>query len=919
MKLFPSQLALRDIFIFCFFPSQFLLLSVQQQSKLYNLNRNHNPHQHQNQQHQHQQSHYSYYWKWNYHGVAEAAKTKLKIKKPAITTKTTPTTTSSLSMRAVPKLISSSPCFGIRIGNHNHIHSTSTTSTSTSAIIASSTIRRYSYNRYSHRVSFLFMKKNHKNDNNNMKNSNYSNSLFSLEKKKMRYDSSLLSISINDDQNKDNNDSQIRTETNNQNKKNDNLTEKKEQNKSQKNNNDIPAEKKKNKPLVIVLAGPTAVGKSAVASNLCTETVATRIHRHHQKNNHHYDDKSFIHNKNNTSNNYNNIQLLPSCDDNKNTTTIRGHIVSADSVQTYRGVTVGANKPTQEELQITPHHLIDILDGSDVLPYSAADWMLDALHVLDRLTSSSPYHYDDSHDHNYNHLPHNHTPSLQQRQSPSSASSSQPVLTEKYQHLNKPQHIQRRKRINEYISQQQQQQSPSLPIVVGGTMMYIQWLIHGRPDAKKPTIQAVQKAHDIIQKFQQLDTISISKQEIIDDHVSNNDKEEPIKNNHRQQQIVPSKGWQSAIQYTSTIHPIFEERVHKLSDNDWYRLRRTLEIAYTVLPNLETTTLLFDKIIDDLDNMNTKHDSNNSLSSSYTTLLTEQQTQEIESLYNGQREGGIDPLRNTDLIDDDDDNESPYDVRCFFLCPDDRMAHAKLIDFRCEDMLIQGLLRETTNLYLSGQLPDGGQQARAIGYRQTLDFLHQTMSSSSSSSPPSSSLTTEQSFQNYLNEFTTATRRYAKKQMQWFRKDQRFLFLPVELSQPSNVRIHNISNLIESMCALPRHEYELQLIEPIMDKNEDDDDDNNQKLSKGKQQQKQQKSKLQQQKKKKLVEESLTDEEERRNLPLSIRTKIINERQGKNMKFYMGGQRYKLLKNSEALHRVLKETEDCFEKLRTRN
>ncbi len=39
-----------------------------------------------------------------------------------------------------------------------------------------------------------------------------------------------------------------------------------------------------------------------------------------------------------------------------------GHVVSADSVQAYRGADIGSNKPTDIELQCTPHHLIDVMD-----------------------------------------------------------------------------------------------------------------------------------------------------------------------------------------------------------------------------------------------------------------------------------------------------------------------------------------------------------------------------------------------------------------------------------------------------------------------------------------------------------------------------------------------------------------------------
>lgn len=54
----------------------------------------------------------------------------------------------------------------------------------------------------------------------------------------------------------------------------------------------------------------------------------------------------------------------------------------------------------------------------------------------------------------------------------------------------------------------------------------------------------------------------------------------------------------------------------------------------------------------------------------------------MNNLYTGERNGGLESFG--------------YDVRCFFLCPDDRMGHTKIIDKRCEEMILKGLLQETT-------------------------------------------------------------------------------------------------------------------------------------------------------------------------------------------------------------------------------
>ena len=75
-----------------------------------------------------------------------------------------------------------------------------------------------------------------------------------------------------------------------------------------------------NKPKLVVILGPTATGKSALALELANES--------------------------------------------------GGEIISADSVQFYRGLDIGSAKPTGEQRRQVPHHLIDVLDPDQ--DYSAA-------------------------------------------------------------------------------------------------------------------------------------------------------------------------------------------------------------------------------------------------------------------------------------------------------------------------------------------------------------------------------------------------------------------------------------------------------------------------------------------------------------------------------------------------------------------
>lgn len=77
----------------------------------------------------------------------------------------------------------------------------------------------------------------------------------------------------------------------------------------------IPSKLQRKKKRIIVISGPTCCGKSALAMALAQQ--------------------------------------------------IDGEIVSADSMQVYRGMDIGTAKATKEEMDLVPHHLIDIKDISE--------------------------------------------------------------------------------------------------------------------------------------------------------------------------------------------------------------------------------------------------------------------------------------------------------------------------------------------------------------------------------------------------------------------------------------------------------------------------------------------------------------------------------------------------------------------------
>ena len=62
-----------------------------------------------------------------------------------------------------------------------------------------------------------------------------------------------------------------------------------------------------------------------------------------------------------------------------------GEIVSVDSALVYRGLDIGAAKPTREELAQVPHHLIDVREPWQ--PYSAAEFATDAKRAIDGIVA----------------------------------------------------------------------------------------------------------------------------------------------------------------------------------------------------------------------------------------------------------------------------------------------------------------------------------------------------------------------------------------------------------------------------------------------------------------------------------------------------------------------------------------------------
>ncbi|KAK4523127.1 hypothetical protein GAYE_PCTG36G1018 [Galdieria yellowstonensis] len=338
---------------------------------------------------------------------------------------------------------------------------------------------------------------------------------------------------------------------------------------------------KLSKPKVIVIGGPTGVGKTRIS-----------------------------------------IQLAKLLD---------GEIISADSVQVYRKLDVGSNKPSVEERDGVVHHLIDIVEPS--YEFSAGEFFQRARKATDSILDRG-----------------------------------------------------------------------KVPIVVGGTSMYVRWYIYGLP-ATKPCTDSV--ADRVSRQLEELDG-----------------------------------NWDLAIKVLEQIDPV---RATKICRNDWYRLRRALEIYYSTGKPLSELPL----------------------------------------------QGGAPKNIPLDITFGDLD----YDFRCFFLVAP-RKELNRLIDRRCERMIAEdGLLKEVFELLYNGELSKDSSAGRAIGYRQTIEYLsiQETI--------------TVDHFMNYLRDFQNASRQYARRQLQWYRGESLFHWIPVATFPNVISHVDPIQYILHWYAASPK-EYE---------------------------------------------------------------------------------------------------------------
>ncbi|KAL3684672.1 hypothetical protein R1sor_002694 [Riccia sorocarpa] len=310
-----------------------------------------------------------------------------------------------------------------------------------------------------------------------------------------------------------------------------------------------------------------------------------------------------------------------------------GEIVSADSVQVYKSLDVGSAKTPISERQNVPHHLIDIVSPTE--EYSAGDYYVDARAATDDVVARG-----------------------------------------------------------------------RVPIVVGGTGLYLRWFLNGKPDTPKATAEQAAAVEAEVAALQS-----------------------------------GGGGWDEGVKYLAEAGD--PETAHKLARNDWYRLRRSLEIL--------------------------KISGRPQSSFPLPWVTAKESSADVET------DSGEPPLKPRQ-IPGTDGSELDYDFQCYFMYLK-RVDLYRRIDQRCEEMLTdpEGLLREASWLLDLGILPNSSSPSRAIGYRQTMEYLTQCRMSGG--------VSTVEQFLEFLQEFQKASRNYAKRQLTWFRGEDRFRLVDASASK----------------------------------------------------------------------------------------------------------------------------------------
>ena len=146
------------------------------------------------------------------------------------------------------------------------------------------------------------------------------------------------------------------------------------------------------------------------------------------------------------------------------------------------------------------------------------------------------------------------------------------------------------------------------------------------------------------------------------------------------------------------------------------------------------------------------------------------------------------------------------DFRCFFITAD-REYICRNIDWRCEEMLTNGLIEEVVALNKLGFTRDC-KAGRSIGYFESFNLLD-ALKSIDSAEDCDVNKAQVKAFLTFLEEFKSATRQYSRKQENWFSSKSEFKWIrrptPFAKIDPET---SSFFSLVLKAIQSPRDEYD---------------------------------------------------------------------------------------------------------------
>ncbi|KAF7836663.1 tRNA dimethylallyltransferase 9 isoform X1 [Senna tora] len=391
---------------------------------------------------------------------------------------------------------------------------------------------------------------------------------------------------------------------------------------------------------------------------------------------------------------------------------LNGEIVSADSIQVYQGLDVGSAKPSPNDrkclisINVIEHHVL-----VELQILGSANSQEVTHHLVDILHPSEDYSVG--------------------------------------QFFEDARQATRRILDNGRV-----------PIVVGGTGLYLRWFIYGKPDVPKASPDITSEVYSELGELQK------------------------------------NEDWDAAVQLLVNAG---DPKAKFLAVNDWYRLRRSLEIIKSSGSPPSSFRVPYDSFRE-------QGDSSDAGGSESSDAMEETKTSDLD-----------------------------YEFICFFLSSQ-RLDLYRSIDYRCEDMLLafsvgyvigfllgrDGILSEAGWLLKMGLHPNSNSATRAIGYRQVhpvrdirnifflcfglalisfghaMEYLLRCRQHGGQSSAGE--------FYEFLSEFQKASRNFAKRQLTWFRNEHIYHWL--DASKPLDTVlnfIHDAYHDWSGTLVVPEH------------------------------------------------------------------------------------------------------------------